>query len=94
MDEDLFTLPSTRLSKAAWEESKHPRDAKGRWTDIVTREVGQAAISAGLTALVGAAPGLLSVMRSARNLGAVGQRTRRDAFLAPYRSAMRALRRT
>ena len=95
MSDDLFTPRSSTLF-AKWDESKHPRDSKGRWADIganVAREVGQTAMTAGITALIGAAPGLFSVARSARRLGAVGQGTRREAFTAPYRNLIQAVRR-
>ena len=92
---DLFTLPSTKLRKT-WSEAAHPRDSQGRWAEvggIIAREAGGVAVSAGLTALLGAVPGLFSVARQARTFGAVGSGARREAFLAPYRSALRRIRR-
>ena len=96
---DLFTTHSAVLAKA-YEESKHPRDSKGRWTagfsDALTsgaaREIGQTAVSAGVTALISAAPGLFNVLRARRGFKPVGQRTRRDAFIQPYRDAINRLR--
>ena len=62
---DLFTLPLTKLRKA-YEESEHPRDARGRWSSAGGKGTGQHLIVDNATGkVVGSAQTLGGAMRAA-----------------------------